>query len=69
MFLLTDPNQSSSSSSSFFFLLHLLPKLLVKIKMKKRVGVGCVTECVEVSREREKRNGMFWNESGQIQEA
>ena len=41
----------------------------MKIKMKKCVGVGCVTECVEVSREREKRNGMFWNESGQILEA
>ena len=26
--------------------------------------MGCVVECVEESREREKRNGMFWNESG-----
>ena len=34
--------------------------------MKKCVGVGCVVECVEESREREKRNGMFWNESGRI---
>ena len=33
--------------------------------MKKRVGVGCVAECVEESREREQRNDMFWNESGQ----
>ena len=40
----------------------------MKIKMKKcvgvGVGVGCVAECVEESRESEKRNGMFWNESG-----
>ena len=41
----------------FFFLLCLLPKLPVKIKMKKCVGVGYVAECVEESREREKRNG------------
>ena len=33
--------------------------------MKKCVGVGCVAECVEESREIEKRNGTFWNESGQ----
>ena len=26
--------------------------------------MSCVAECVEESREREKRNGMFWNESG-----
>ena len=31
----------------------------MKIKMKKCVGMGCVAECVEESREREKRNGMF----------
>ena len=37
--------------------------------MKKCVGMGCVAECVEESRESEKRNGMFWNESGRILEA
>ena len=31
----------------------------MKIKMKKCVGVDCVAECVEESREREKRNDMF----------
>ena len=31
--------------------------------MKKCVGVGCVTECGEESREREKRNSVFWNEN------
>ena len=48
----------------------------MKIKMKKCVGVsfnkedqgeecvGYVAKCVEESREREKRNVMFWNESG-----
>ena len=44
----------------------------MKIKMKKcvaSVGMGCVAECVEESRESEKRNGMFWNESGRILEA
>ena len=39
-------------------------KRIKKIKVKKCVGVGCVAKCVEESREREKRNGMFWNESG-----
>ena len=34
-------------------------KRIKKIKVKKRVGVGCVAECVEESREREKRNGLF----------
>ena len=41
----------------------------MKIKIKKCVGVGRVAKCVEESREREKRNGMFWNESGRILEA
>ena len=36
----------------------------MKINVKKCVGVGCVAECVEESREREQRNGMFWNGSG-----
>ena len=40
-------------------------KRIKKIKVKKCVGVGCVAECVEESREREQRNDMFWNESGQ----
>ena len=35
-------------------------KRIKKIKVKKCMGVGCVEE----SREREKRNGMCWNESG-----
>ena len=41
-------------------------KGIKKIKVKKCVGVSCVAECVgvEKSREREKRNGMFYNESG-----
>ena len=34
-------------------------KRIKKIKVKKCVGVGCVAECVEESREREKRNGIF----------
>ena len=38
-------------------------KRIKKIKVKKCVGVGCVAECVEESREGEKRNGMFWNEN------
>ena len=42
-----------------------LEKRIKKIKVKKCVGVGCGAKCVEESREREKRNGMFWNESGQ----
>ena len=41
----------------------------MKIKIKKCVGVGCVAEWVEESRESEKRNGMFWNENGRILEA
>ena len=40
-------------------------KRIKKFKVKKCVGVGCVAKCVEESREREKRNGMFWNESEQ----
>ena len=34
-------------------------KRIKKIQVKKYVGVGCVVECVEESRKREKRNGMF----------
>ena len=41
----------------------------MKIKMKKCMGVDYVAECVEESTEREKRNGMFQNESGRILEA
>ena len=41
----------------------------MKIKMKKCMGVSCVAKCVEESREREKRSGMFWDESGRILEA
>ena len=64
-------NPDHAASKCFFWpirtdFLRLLPKLPVKIKMKKCMGVGCVVECVEESREREKRNGMFWNESGRI---
>ena len=39
-------------------------KRIRKIKVKKCMGVGCVAECVEESKEREKKNGMFWNEGG-----
>ena len=41
-------------------------KRIKKIKVKKCVGVGCVAKCAERKVEKEKkRNGMFWNESGQ----
>ena len=34
----------------------------IKMKMKKCVGVSVGVGCVGESRERKKRNGMFWNE-------